>query len=133
MPNVIFQPELVPVQISPEVFWSRYFFRIVQIKKQFNASGPHLNIDDDDEEELTWETESSPVASVSAVNPSKAAGNSTTSDAAAKLKSYEEENKKLKSQLKTLTNRITELETNLTNNNKIITELQLENQNLKKI
>jgi hypothetical protein len=45
----------VPLEITPEIFWSRYFFKVMLI----NRNGALDLNDEDDEEELQWEDSSS--------------------------------------------------------------------------
>lgn len=56
-----FYAELVPLKLTAEEFWARLFFRVHQIYK----SGGAPSLEEDDEEELTWdedEEEAEPVA-----------------------------------------------------------------------
>mmetsp|Transcript_1155 Transcript_1155/g.1913 ORF Transcript_1155/g.1913 Transcript_1155/m.1913 type:complete len:352 (-) Transcript_1155:144-1199(-) len=48
-----FYAELVPIQISPQEFWARLFFRI----KMVNRDGSGAFEEDEDDEELLWEGE----------------------------------------------------------------------------
>lgn len=123
--------ELVPARISPEEFWSRlsflrnnqsfasfhclciyrYFFRL----KHVNDEDLSKNEEDEDEEELTWE--SSEQGSPCDPSPSSSP---KTSD----LESLEIENKNLKSKMLMLIKRIEDLEADLQNKNGTIEDLQ---------
>jgi BSD domain len=44
--------ELVPVKITPDEFWSRYFFKLMLLMRHGIAP-----LDDDDDEDIAWETD----------------------------------------------------------------------------
>lgn len=49
-----FYAELVPLQLSPEEFWARLFFRLHLVTRHGN---PNFEEEEEDEEELVWEEE----------------------------------------------------------------------------
>jgi BSD domain len=140
--------ELVPIKLTPEEFWARYALKCMSIfvpyltRLTFDISsirlvvgdGPRryffrlmlvnrggiVTLDDEDEEELVWETSNedgsseheTPTASTSSA--SEASGSnvvkSSESILLSRIKTLEAENSKLKSQVKTLVGRIGELE-----------------------
>lgn len=100
--------ELVPIQISPELFWARYFFRLLLVSR-----GGVVNLDEDEEEELPWESSvsdaQSPISSSSTSNGNKI-NNAENHELLTRLKQLEEENAQLKGHVKVLVSRINELE-----------------------
>ena len=85
--------ELVPVQISPEQFWARCFFRLSVVSR----GGVML---DDEEEDLEWETSDASL-------PAKEDGGGLSE----RVKELEAENAELKAHVKALVSRVAELET----------------------
>jgi len=103
--------ELVPITITPEEFWARYFFRMILV----NRNGA-VNLDEDDEEEeIMWESteKEDQVAAESA-----GASNSDHSDSTALIN----ENQKLKEQVKLLVKKVSELERLVQEKDRIITD-----------
>ena len=98
-----FYAELVPIKISPELFWARYFFRL-----QVVTRGSVVNLDEDEDEELPWESSSSEAASPGGVGAGVGAG--ASSELAIRVVQLEAENAMLKDHVKTLVARIKELE-----------------------
>lgn len=86
--------ELVPVQISPEQFWARCFFRLSVVSR----GGVML---DDEEEDLEWETTD---ASIPAREGPR------EGDLLDRVKELEAENMELKAHVKALVSRVAELE-----------------------
>lgn len=129
-----FYAELVPSMLTPDEFWSRYFFRVLFVRQQFNSAGHALNQSiEDDEEELTWESEGSPYPrqNFTLGKPTALATETQSGNNDARVKELVNENQKLKVKIKALTNRITELESSLTNKNNSIAALNQENETLK--
>lgn len=107
-----FYAELVPIEILPEEFWSRLFFRLHLLNRNGSASFE----DDEEEEELVWEGEEEVVSSTTNDNMD---GNSSKSisdqtrevlELRNRIKELEDENGRLKGQVKTLVSRISQLE-----------------------
>ncbi len=48
--------DLVPKNIGPEEFWSRYFFRLQVLTASMTSSSGQFAVDDDDDEELVWDS-----------------------------------------------------------------------------
>ena len=95
----------------------RYFFRLLLLSKE-----GHINLDDDDDEELLWETNDTEKAEKDDAkgtgctdNDNAAANNeSSATKLLSKIASLETENMRLKGQVKILAGRVTELEKELT-------------------
>lgn len=85
--------ELVPVQISPEQFWARCFFRLSVVSR----GGVML---DDEEEDLEWEMSDASL-------PAKEDGGGLSE----RVRELEAENAELKAHVKALVSRVAELET----------------------
>ena len=100
-----FYAELVPIKISPELFWARYFFRL-----QVVTRGSVVNLDEDEDEELPWESSSSEAASPGGVGAGVGAAGEASSELAIRVVQLEAENAMLKDHVKTLVARIKELE-----------------------
>ena len=102
-----FYAELVPIAIKPEEFWSRYFFRVILI----NRNGV-VNLDDDDEEEeMQWES----------AEPSSS---NTTVKTAITIEDLQDDNTKLRNQIKSLVSRIGFLENSLLEKDALIKSLR---------
>lgn len=101
--------ELVPAQISPDLFWARYFFRLFLVSR-----GGVVDLDEDEEEEAWESSVSSEVAAgKSASSPSSSGGGADSAavqQLTARLKEVELENAQLKGHIKVLVGRINTLE-----------------------
>eukprot|EP00981_Chlorochromonas_danica_P001838 scaffold386_cov174-Ochromonas_danica.AAC.12 len=139
-----FYAELVPLQISPEEFWARLFFRLHLVTRHGN---PNFEEEEEDEEELVWEeeeeevndkvmnqnegngltTSDAVVEQVNTVTPPVAATTAAAAAAASVtvpsvhdverdryILRLEEENRQLKEELAILRQRVTDLEQTLT-------------------
>ena len=95
--------DLVPVHLTPDEFWARYFFKLMILMR-----GGIAPLDDDDDEELTWDDAESenPLASTQAVS-----GDMTNPNPSQTIKILKEENERLKGTIKSLVARVSELET----------------------
>jgi hypothetical protein len=107
-----FYAELVPTHIAPEEFWSRLFFRLHLLNRNGTAS---FEDDDDDEEELVWEEDVAVAVedkstTMQTNTVEKGTTNAETLALNARIKELEEENLKLKSQVKSLVTRVAQLE-----------------------
>lgn len=108
-----FYAELVPLQIPPEEFWARLFFRLHLLNRNGTAS---FEDDDDDEEELVWEEDipvlpTTTTAASGNVDPTiSTTHHEETRLLNARIKELEEENLKLKGQVKSLVSRVAQLE-----------------------
>jgi len=107
-----FYAELVPVTITPVVFWARYFFRLALL-----ARGGVVSLEDE-EEDLAWEsTDKDPdeLASPAGGGSSNGGGSSGAEAKVlqARVRDLESENAQLKGQVKTLALRIADLESML--------------------
>jgi hypothetical protein len=101
--------ELVPAQISPDLFWARYFFRLLLVSR-----GGVVDLDEDEEEEA-WESSVSNevAAGKSASSPSSSGGGADSAavqQLTARLKEVELDNAQLKGHIKVLVGRINTLE-----------------------
>lgn len=97
--------ELVPTNLMPEEFWSRYFFRIVLLMR-----GGVVNLDEEyDDEDLAWEGDEASNNETPVASPMVAA----KSDMLEANQLLKDENRLLKSQIKMLCSRISELENQL--------------------
>ena len=87
--------ELVPKELKPDEFWSRYFFKIMVMNR-----GSVVNLDDEyDDEDLAWE------------EPDVTVQNNLSRDNKDEIiNNLKEENSLLKNQVKTLALRIADLE-----------------------
>ncbi len=87
--------ELVPKELKPDEFWSRYFFKIMIMNR-----GSVINLDDEyDDEDLAWE------------EPDITVQNNVSRDNKDEIiNNLKEENSLLKNQVKTLALRIADLE-----------------------
>jgi hypothetical protein len=101
--------ELVPAQISPDLFWARYFFRLLLVSR-----GGVVDLDEDEEEEAWESSVSSEVAAgKSASSPSSSGGGADSAavqQLTARLKEVELDNAQLKGHIKVLVGRINTLE-----------------------
>lgn len=101
-----FYAELVPLEIPPEEFWARLFFRLHLLTRNGTA-----NFEDemDEEEELVWEDEAEPAQQQPAESLSR---DPSTADlqASARIRQLEAENARLQGQVAFLLTRVTELE-----------------------
>jgi len=87
--------ELVPNELKPEEFWSRYFFKIMVLNR-----GSVVNLDDEyDDEDLAWEEPDSTVPR-----------NENRDNKDEVINNLKEENTLLKNQVKTLALRVADLE-----------------------
>lgn len=87
--------ELVPKELTPDEFWSRYFFKIMVMNR-----GSVVNLDDEyDDEDLAWEEPDVTVQN-----------NSSRDNKEEIINNLKEENSLLKNQVKTLALRIADLE-----------------------
>ena len=96
--------ELVPLQITPNEFWARYFFKLMLLMR-----GGIAPLDDEDDEDLTWENDED-VDSLSNQQSQQIDMTNPTQTIAI----LQEENYKLKGTIKSLVARISELEALLT-------------------
>lgn len=126
-----FYADLVPTQLQPEVFWSRYFFRLDQLVRA-HAGGPGGRAapgdgdDDEDDEELVWD-EAAPASSSSTTAEDSASAKATVGgvssgsapatvnpsrvpDDTAQLSALQKECAQLRATVKSLANRVAELE-----------------------
>ena len=97
--------ELVPLQITPNEFWARYFFKLMLLMR----GGIAPLDDDDDEEDLAWENDDD-VDSIS----NQESQQLDMSNPKQTIAILQEENYKLKGTIKSLVARISELEALLT-------------------
>lgn len=122
-----FYADLVPSQLQPDVFWARYFFRLELLIRSHSGRSV-MDGEDDDDEELTWD-EATPAAADDAVATGESSKsnmiaetnlNSSTKvpTASLSLTSLREEVNvdlqkeciKLRATVKSLANRVAELE-----------------------
>lgn len=106
-----FYAELVPVEIAPEEFWARLFFRLKLVTRSGSA-----NFEDEleDEEELGWEDEE-PSPAEQPPTPTAGTGDAAVWEEAIKqrdqrIAELEEESDKLRAKVAYLLQRVTELE-----------------------
>lgn len=102
--------ELVPIKISPEEFWARYFFRIMLVNR-----GGVMDLDDEEEEELEWESNDKNDSIDGGLSSQEVTSRGVVEKESegkliSRVHKLEHENSTLKSQVKTLVNRIAELE-----------------------
>jgi len=102
--------ELVPAQISPELFWARYFFRL-----QLVSRGGVVSLDEDEDEEVPWESEFASEAvpggsSTSGSGSGPPAAGRSYNELLARIAQLEGENSQLRGHVKMLVGRISELE-----------------------
>ena len=100
--------DLVPISISPELFWARYFFRLVLVSR-----GGVVNLDDEDEEDMTWESgdnSSTPQPGLPGEIKGAGGGGKVSAELVMRNKQLEEENAQLKGHIRTLVSRVAELE-----------------------
>ena len=102
--------ELVPTQISPDLFWARYFYRV-----QLVSRGGVVSLEDEDEdEEMPWESSASEGLSPGPgpAGLAQAAAGRTQGELVARLAQLEQENAQLRGHIKVLVGRVNELEKN---------------------
>ena len=97
--------ELVPSKITPEMFWGRYFFKLMVI------SISKVDDNEDDEEDLSWDEEDISVNSGNG-NSNDTSKSSITADKA-RISKLEEANGMLNKHVRLLTGRVAELEQQL--------------------
>ena len=99
-----FYTELVPVQIRPEEFWARYFYRNLLLTRN-----GVVNLDDDDDDDEGWEsTEKSNDNTDNSNNTNN--NNNTTTIEGRTINDIYDENINLKKHITSLTLHIAELE-----------------------
>ena len=106
--------ELVPTQISPEEFWARFFF-----KQTVLLRGGIVDFDEDDDEELAWETSDESALGGATIDVN---GSGSSSDAET-VRSLKEENSRLKGQIKALVSRVADLEKIIKSNAKLAAQI----------
>lgn len=119
-----FYAELVPIEISPEEFWARLFFRLHLLTRTGSAT---FEDDEDDEEELVWEDtevlapngdDSAPVGISSAL--------SNDEGLLKKMNQLETENISLKNEIAQLRAKVAELQHLLAQNSIVATPMSEE-------
>lgn len=113
-----FYAELVPISISPEEFWARYFFRVILMDRT-----DEVNLDDDEDEDLEWDSSDKTSADTNIATGSTTSGRVVT-DGVDPQEILLAENKKLKGQLKALVERISALENELHAKDELIASLR---------
>jgi hypothetical protein len=100
--------ELVPAQISPDLFWARYFFRLLLVSR-----GGVVDLDEDEEEEAWESSVSSEAVAGKAASPSSSGageGSAAVQQLTLRVRELEQENAQLKGHIKVLVGRINTLE-----------------------